>query len=201
MPVVMVLVVLGSCDCFCRASVIVVELQGISRRKQGIHDDESRETLRRHGGDRQPRGPRRGAISVSATVYPQQSYPQQAYPQYQQQYPGYPGQAYGYAAGLQPGLCLQNSLGAIIDQLLGNRYNVTDRQAVSSARARPWPRRRASIAATASPMATLRLQPGLESAATAGDARHRDHRRAAPLQRAARSGIDQPRRSMPATYG
>jgi len=53
--------------------------------------------------------------------YPQ--YPQypQTYPQYQQQtYPGY-GQSYGYG---------QNPIGDIIDQLLGNRYNVTDRQAV-----------------------------------------------------------------------
>jgi hypothetical protein len=52
--------------------------------------------------------------------YPQQypGYPQQQYPQ---QYPGYP-QGYGYG---------QNSVGAIIDQLLGNRYNATDRAAVS----------------------------------------------------------------------
>jgi hypothetical protein len=52
--------------------------------------------------------------------YPQQGYPQQAYPGYAGQY----GQGYnqGYA---------QNPVGQIIDQLLGNRYNVTDRQAVS----------------------------------------------------------------------
>ena len=48
--------------------------------------------------------------------YPQQGYPQ-VYPQ--QAYPGY-NQGYG-----------QNPVGQIIDQLLGNRYNVTDRQAVS----------------------------------------------------------------------
>jgi len=57
-------------------------------------------------------------------TYPQyqQTYPQQTYPQqYQQTYPGY-GYSQGYA---------QNPVGAIIDQLLGNRYNVTDRQAVS----------------------------------------------------------------------
>jgi len=42
-------------------------------------------------------------------------------------YPAYPGQAYpGYQ---QP--YAQNPVGQIIDQLLGNRYNVTDRQAVS----------------------------------------------------------------------
>ena len=41
----------------------------------------------------------------------QQSYPQQGY--------GYPQQ--GYA---------QNPIGQVIDQLLGNRYNVTDRQAI-----------------------------------------------------------------------
>lgn len=57
--------------------------------------------------------------------YPQQ-YPQQ-YPQaYPQQYPqAYPGQPYGYGYGNQ------GAVGQIIDQLLGNRYNVTDRGAVS----------------------------------------------------------------------
>jgi hypothetical protein len=48
--------------------------------------------------------------------YPQQAYPQQAYPGYAQPY----GQSYA-----------QNPVGQIIDQLLGNRYNVTDRTAVS----------------------------------------------------------------------
>jgi hypothetical protein len=47
--------------------------------------------------------------------YPQQTYPQQAYPQG----PGYPSQSYG-----------QDPFGAIIDQLLGNRYNTTDRTAI-----------------------------------------------------------------------
>ena len=50
-------------------------------------------------------------------AYPQPTYPQQAYP-YAQQYPGQQGYA-------------QNPVGAIINQLLGNRYNVTDRTAVS----------------------------------------------------------------------
>jgi hypothetical protein len=63
------------------------------------------------------------AVAQTAYPYPQQ-YPQtypQTYPQqgYQQGY-GYPNQ--GYA---------QNPVGQIIDQLLGNRYNVTDRTAVS----------------------------------------------------------------------
>ena len=61
--------------------------------------------------------------------YPQQAYPQQAYPQYQQTYPqqyGQPYTGYGYNQGYA-----QNPLTAIIDQLLGNRYNVTDRQAVA----------------------------------------------------------------------
>ena len=66
--------------------------------------------------------------------YQQQSYPQQAYG-YQQSYPqqsygyqqqGYPQPAYGYGQGYA-----QNPVGQIIDSLLGNRYNVTDRQAVS----------------------------------------------------------------------
>lgn len=64
--------------------------------------------------------------------YPQQSYPQQSYPQ--QAYPGYSygqqgygdQQRYGYNQGYA-----QSPVGQIIDQLLGNRYNVTDRQAVS----------------------------------------------------------------------
>jgi len=65
--------------------------------------------------------------------YPQQTYPgypQQTYPGYPQQtYPGYPQQTYpGYG---QPGYGAQNPVAAIIDQLLGNRYNVTDRRAVS----------------------------------------------------------------------
>ena len=57
-------------------------------------------------------------------VYPGQPYPNQTYPQ---QYPGqpYPGQQYPY--GYNNG----GTVGAIIDQLLGNRYNVTDRQAIS----------------------------------------------------------------------
>lgn len=70
--------------------------------------------------------------------YPQQSYPQGQYPQaqypqgqYPQAYPqtgyGYPGQQ-GYA---QPGYGAQNPIGAIINQLLGNRYTVTDRSAVT----------------------------------------------------------------------
>jgi hypothetical protein len=51
-------------------------------------------------------------------AYPQQGYPQQAYPQ--QAYPGY-----GYQQGTTG-----NPVTDIIDSLLGNRYNVTDRQAV-----------------------------------------------------------------------
>ena len=75
------------------------------------------------------------AAPAAAQYYPQQTYPQQyqhtypqqyqqTYPQqYQQTYPGYgSNQSYGYS---------QNPVTAIIDQLLGNRYNVTDRQAVS----------------------------------------------------------------------
>src|SRR5690242_8898470 len=50
------------------------------------------------------------------------AYPGQPYPQ---QYPGqpYPGQQYPYG---YPG----GTVGGIIDQLLGNRYNVSDRQAI-----------------------------------------------------------------------
>ena len=63
------------------------------------------------------------AAPAAAQYYPQPAYPQQ-YPQYPQQtYPGYP-QGYGYNQGTG------NPVTDIIDQLLGNRYNVTDRQAV-----------------------------------------------------------------------
>jgi hypothetical protein len=75
-----------------------------------------------------------GALAVPAaaqTAYPygyqQQQYQQvpQPYPGqpgygYQQTYPGYPQQAYG-----------QNPVQQVVDNLLGNHYNVTDRQAVS----------------------------------------------------------------------
>ena len=64
---------------------------------------------------------------AAQTAYPygyQQTYPQQAYPQ--QAYPGYQQQAYGYDQGYA-----QNPVGQIIDSLLGNRYNVSDRQAIS----------------------------------------------------------------------
>ena len=66
------------------------------------------------------------APAAAQYAYPQQTYPQQTYPQYQQypQYPqNYPG--YGYGQGTTG-----NPVTDIIDQLLGNRYNVTDRQAV-----------------------------------------------------------------------
>lgn len=76
---------------------------------------------------------------VSAPLAAQTAYPygyQQPMPQpypgqpgygYQQAYPGYPQQGYAYG---QQGYT-QNPVNQIIDQLLGNRYNVTDRQAVS----------------------------------------------------------------------
>jgi hypothetical protein len=59
--------------------------------------------------------------------YPQQPYPQQGYPQ--QGYPqqGYPQQGYGYDQQYGTN---QNAVGAIIDSLIGNRYNVSDRQAI-----------------------------------------------------------------------
>jgi hypothetical protein len=62
---------------------------------------------------------------LSAPVAAQNGYGyQQPYPQ--QSYPAYGQQGYGYSQGYA-----QNPVGQIIDQLLGNRYNVTDRQAVS----------------------------------------------------------------------
>ena len=72
------------------------------------------------------------AVAAPAAAQYSQPYPQ-TYPGYPQQtYPGYPQQTYpGYPGYGQPGYGAQNPVGAIIDQLLGNRYNVTDRRAVS----------------------------------------------------------------------
>jgi hypothetical protein len=67
------------------------------------------------------------ASPAAAQYYPQ---PQTQYPQqYQQQYQQPYTQSYAY--GQQGYNQNQNPIGAIIDSLLGNRYNVTDRQAVS----------------------------------------------------------------------
>ena len=61
-----------------------------------------------------------GGLAAPALAQVPYPYPQQPYPpQYPQQYPGYPQQGYG-----------QNPIQNIVDQLLGNRFNVTDRQAV-----------------------------------------------------------------------
>ena len=51
---------------------------------------------------------------------------QQGYPAYNQGYPGYAQPSYGYNQGYA-----QNPVSQIINSLLGNRYSVTDRQAVS----------------------------------------------------------------------
>ena len=70
------------------------------------------------------------AAPAAAQYYPQPTYPQ-AYPQ---QYPqAYPQQAYpGYSQGYGYQGTTGNPVTDIIDSLLGNRYNVTDRQAVRS---------------------------------------------------------------------
>jgi hypothetical protein len=62
-----------------------------------------------------------GAIATPAAAqyYPQPTYPQQTYPQQ-----AYPGTGYGYQG------TTGNPVTDVIDQLLGNRYSVTDRQAV-----------------------------------------------------------------------
>lgn len=75
------------------------------------------------------------AAPVAAQYYPQQPTYPQAYPQYQQTYPQsqqtYPPQAYpGYNQGYGYNQGTGNPVTDIIDSLLGNRYNVTDRQAV-----------------------------------------------------------------------
>lgn len=60
-------------------------------------------------------------------------YPQQGYPQ-QQTYPGYAQPGYAQPGYGQPGYGYRGTTGNpvtdVIDQLLGNRYTVTDRQAV-----------------------------------------------------------------------
>jgi hypothetical protein len=66
-----------------------------------------------------------GALAAPAAAQYQQQYPQpyaQPYPGYPQ--PGYPTPGYGYNNN-------GGVVGQVIDQLLGNRYNVSDRRAVS----------------------------------------------------------------------
>jgi hypothetical protein len=82
-----------------------------------------------------------GALSAPAAA--QSSYPYQSYPvQAPQPYPGHPGYGYsqqafpgytqpGVAYGYGPQGYAQTPSQQVIDGLLGNRYNVTDRQAVS----------------------------------------------------------------------
>src|SRR5947209_20625466 len=66
------------------------------------------------------------AAPAAAQYYPQQGYPQQ-YPQYPQQYPEYPQQQAYPGYGTNQGYS-GNPVTDIIDQLLGNRYSVSDRQ-------------------------------------------------------------------------
>ena len=65
-----------------------------------------------------------GLAAPAAAQYQSYPYQQQPYP-YQQTYPQYQ-QPYGYNQGYA-----QNPVQQIVDQLLGNRYSVTDRTAVS----------------------------------------------------------------------
>lgn len=69
------------------------------------------------------------AAPAGAQYYPQQP----TYPQYQQvpqPYPGQPG--YGYAQQeFDRGYAAQDPISQVINSLLGNQYNMTDRQAVS----------------------------------------------------------------------
>lgn len=75
------------------------------------------------------------AIAVPAAA--QTAYPygyQQSYPQYQQPqaYPGYAQPTYGYDQGYTQGYGQSSSpVASIINSLLGNRYSVSDRTAVS----------------------------------------------------------------------
>jgi hypothetical protein len=68
------------------------------------------------------------AVPVAAQYpYPQPDPYQQQYPYPQQQYP-YGGQANPYPYPNAP--YGQGSIGSVIDSLIGNRYNVNDRQAI-----------------------------------------------------------------------
>jgi len=74
------------------------------------------------------------AAPAAAQYYPQQPAYSQYQPQYQQvpqPYPGQPG--YGYAQQGNQGYASQDPISQLLNSLLGNnRYNVSDRQAVSS---------------------------------------------------------------------
>ena len=63
--------------------------------------------------------------------YPQQTYPQYQYPQQSYPQPGYAQPGYGQPGYAYPGQQGQNVIGQIVNQLLGNRYNVPDRTAVT----------------------------------------------------------------------
>lgn len=68
--------------------------------------------------------------ALCAPVAAQNPYPYGYQQQYQQQYPQqtYPGYGYNQGYGYNPGS--GNPVTDVIDNLLGNRYSVTDRQAV-----------------------------------------------------------------------
>ena len=73
------------------------------------------------------------AAPAAAQYYPQQNYPQQYQQQYQQPYQQYQQPYQQPYQQAYPGYGNQgtgNVVTDIIDQLLGNRYNVSDRQAV-----------------------------------------------------------------------
>ena len=104
------------------------ELTGVSWVRRGIFHDNVHETFDRCGGRGRPcrSGNRADPLPLSAAgprpaglrlLSPAAGLRSAGYGQ-----PGYGQPGYGYQN--------QNSLGAIIGQLLGNRYNVTDRTAV-----------------------------------------------------------------------
>ena len=104
--------------------------------------------------------------------YPQQGYPQQVYPYPNQQY-GYGQQGYG------------NPVTDIIDSLLGNRYNISDRRRSVSAPTRPAPRPPVSMAATVTITATI---TATATATPRALRRRRCASRPSPTSSAARAG-------------
>ena len=94
------------------------------------------------------------AAPAAAQYYPQQpAYPQDEQ-QYQQDpqpqpYAGQPGYRYAQQGYSNQADAAQGPISQIISSLLGNRYDVSERQAVCNAPPRPWPRPQPNMVATA----------------------------------------------------
>ena len=179
------IVVSGSCDRSGAPRVTAVELLGMSRRNKEFPHDELAKVPRRRSGDRCGRGPGSSPISSAAVSVPA------AVPISAAELSAAELSAAGLSGlsaaklRLQPGLQRQNPIGQIIDQLLGNRYNVTDRQAVSQCASAAMRQSAAQYGNGYNQGYNQGYAPDARAMVTtaAGDC---DHRRPAPLERAAR---------------